>query len=191
MFVMPNQDGIVTVTAPGCHPEPGCFYPGTTILIINSGNGVVLSLTAGNNGEINSELPATINDRMLITITDPFGNQTTFEKSQYVNPVTGETAVGAGGGTVEGPGGVELRIPEGALDKALVLKIEGFDEASLPYPAEQQPGGGPGSVAGPANFGSGIKIRANGEARFKKEVKRISTRRRKRSTLVTSRRSSG
>jgi hypothetical protein len=46
---------------------------------------------------------------------DPSGNVTTLERSKFVDPETGETAIGPGGGTVEGPGGVELRIPEGAL----------------------------------------------------------------------------
>ncbi|MEO8501682.1 MAG: hypothetical protein ABI565_12255, partial [Vicinamibacteria bacterium] len=118
-FSFPNADGLVTVSAPN-----GTFPPGTEILIINSGNGVVLGLTAGNDGQVNGQIPASLSDTLLITVTDPFGNTTTFQSSKFVNPATGETAIGPGGGTVDGPGGTAIDIPEGALSKGLTLKLD-------------------------------------------------------------------
>lgn len=113
VFGVPDETtGLVTVSAPA-----GSFPPGTTILIVNSGNGVVLSLTADNGGAVSGELPASIDDRLLVTVADPLGNAVTFERSQYViDPATGETAVGAGGGVVTSPEapGFELRVRGGA-----------------------------------------------------------------------------
>ena len=113
-FSFPDAEGYVHVTAPA-----GTLAPGSTILIINSTNGFVATFTADNDGAVGllvpAVLPATTSDRLFVTITDPQGNVTTFERSQYENPATGETAIGPGGGTVKGAGGVELRLPSGAV----------------------------------------------------------------------------
>jgi hypothetical protein len=122
VFSVPDAQGYVHVTAPA-----GTLAPDSTILIINSGNGFVATFTADNDGAVGllveAVLPATINDRLFVTVTDPQGNVTTFQRSQFVNPATGETAIGPGGGTVKGAGGVELRLPEGAVEQGVRLKI--------------------------------------------------------------------
>jgi hypothetical protein len=168
VFGMPNADGIVTVTAPRCHPEPGCFYPGTTILIINSGNGAVLSLTAGNDGEIASSLPASLNDTLLVSITDPFGNTTSFQKSEFVDEATGETGVGPGGGTVRSTdGAAELRIPEGALENGVTFKVSVVPESELPdlFPnAEHE------RILEGGHLGGMVRIEASQDVTFRKEV---------------------
>jgi hypothetical protein len=110
-------------------------------------------------------LPATISDRLIVSITDPLGNTTSFERSKFVNPATGETAIGPGGGTVEGVGGVEMRIPEGALDKGVTLKIESVSAAQL---AADLPGQRP-DLEG-AHTGSALKITSEDKPTFKKAV---------------------
>ena len=92
--------------------------------------------------------PASISDRILITLTDPAGFSVSFEKSKFTAP-DGTTGIGPGGGTVEGPGGVELRIPEGALEQGVTLQIESFDENFLP--PDQKPD------LPNSNFGAGLK----------------------------------
>ncbi len=134
----------------------------------NAGNGTVLSLTAGNNGEVApAQMPATINDRMLVTITDPKGNVTSFERTKFVAE-DGTTAIGVSGGTVDGPGGLELRIPEGALDKAVTLKIEPLVLA----PGDPKPDLGTDAGGDPlATVGAALKISSPDQPTFKKEVK--------------------
>jgi Bacterial Ig-like domain len=137
-FSFPDANGIVKVTAPGCWPDPGCFMPGTEILLINSGNGVVLTLTAENDGAVGSlvpaEMPASLSDRILVTITDPLGNTVSFAKSEFVDPETGRVGVGPGGATVEAAdgSGMELRIPEGAVQGGVSLKLEGLGPEAFP-----------------------------------------------------------
>jgi hypothetical protein len=170
-FSFPNQDGLVKVTAPA-----GTLPPGTEVLIINSGNGVVATFTAENDGAVGSlvpaELPASINDQLFITVTDPLGNVVTFTRSQFTNPATGETAVGPGGGTIEGPGGVELRIPEGALDKGVVFKIEGVTAEQLKtlFP-NQKPDFSDASGNPQGLLASGLKIESADKPTLKKEAK--------------------
>jgi hypothetical protein len=155
VFAMPDQNGNVQVSAPA-----SSFPAGSTILIVDQTNGIVLSLTAFNDGSVSGQLPATIDDVLSVTITAPDKTTATFTRSQFVAP-DGTTAVGSGGGTVTGPGGVELRIPQGALDKGVTFKIESFgpdlfvERPDLPN----------------ANFGSGLKITAPAMPVFKKEVK--------------------
>src|SRR4029453_6132201 len=92
-------------------------------------------------------------------ITTPTGETSTFERTKYVAP-DGTTAIGAAGGVIEGAGGSEVGIPEGATHKAVVMKIEPFDAAFMPD-RPTTPG---------ANFGSGIKIGSTSETHFKKEI---------------------
>lgn len=172
VFSMPDADGIVTLTAP-----PGTLAPGSEILIINSGNGFVATVTAENDGSVGNLIPATlpasISHSLLVTITDPLGNVTTFTRSQFENHATGETAIGPGGGTVKAAdgSGVELRIPEGALEEGVTLKLTGFDLADLPQDQQQLPDFGDPGASGSVHFGRGLKIESADKPEFKKEVK--------------------
>ena len=124
------ENGMTKVTAP-----PGSLPPFSEVLILNATNGAALWLQVDGEGCIgclggSNELPATINDRLMVTITDPQGNVTTFERSKFVK-ADGTVAIGPGGGTVEGAGGVELRIPSGALENGAELKVEGLSAETL------------------------------------------------------------
>lgn len=125
-FSFPDAQGNVQITAPA-----GTFPPGTVVLVVNAGNGVVVSYTALNDGSIHGEIPASIDDRLMITITDPTGNVVNFERSKFIAP-DGRTAIGPAGGTVDGPGGVQLRIPDGALTKGATFRIEAFGADKYP-----------------------------------------------------------
>ncbi|MEA2462924.1 MAG: hypothetical protein QOJ98_671, partial [Acidobacteriota bacterium] len=152
-FAFPDAEGIVRITA-----RAGTFPPGTVVLVVNAGNGVVVSYTTLNDGSINGEIPASIDDRLLITITDPTGNVVNIERSKFIAP-DGRTAIGPGGGTVDGPGGVQLRIPDGALTKGAVFRIEGFGPEAYPErPALPN-----------AHFGSGLRITSEQMPKLAKE----------------------
>jgi hypothetical protein len=161
-FTMPGPNGLVTVSAP-----PGSLPPGTRVLIVNAGNGIVVSFTVGNDGSFTGTFPATINDRLDVTVTDPQGNIVQFTRSQFkATDGSGKTAIGSGGGIVEGPGGVELRIPEGALDQGAVFKIEAFG----PEVFSDRP-----DFDG-AHFGSGLRITSEQRPTLKKEGDLVFTR---------------
>lgn len=153
-FSYPDASGYVHISAP-----PGSFAPGTVITIIDAGNGFVLSLTVLNDGSVSADMQATINDLLNITVTDPLGAKSSFTKSQFV-AADGTVAVSSGGGTVSGPGGVELRIAPGTLDHAATFKITSFG----PEAFEDRPNT-------TLTFGGGLRVDANGQFSFKKEVK--------------------
>ena len=160
--------GIVKVEAPGCYTDENlerCLYPGTEVLVINATNGHVLWVRAGNEGQIdtNNEIVASIDDILIITVTDPFGNSTTFHRSQFQDPVTGETAVGPGGGTVTGPDGVELRIPEGALTKGVKFTLNSITEWDEDFFKEPPDLGSDDQGQPLVHFGSALQVKASGE----------------------------
>ena len=154
-FSFPDANGNIQVSAPA-----GSLTPGSTVMIVDLGNGIVLSLTALNDGSVSGSFQGTINDVLQVTVTDPTGSTTTYNRSQFVSP-DGRVAVGSAGGTVTGPGGVELDIPNGALDQAVVFQIQAFGPTQF---ADQPPLPG-------ANFGGGLQITVDHIPTFKQEVK--------------------
>lgn len=154
-FSFPDANGNIQVTAPA-----GSLTPGTRVQIVDQGNGIVLSLTALNDGSVSGVFQGTINDVLQVTVTDPNGATTTFTRSQFV-AADGSVAVGSAGGTVTGPGGIAMIIPAGALDQGAVFKIEPLDASAFP----QLPNA-PGTT-----FGGGMQITAPSKPIFKQEVK--------------------
>ncbi len=154
-FSFPDAAGVVTISAPA-----DSFPLGTQFLIINSISGEVVSLSVQNDGSVSGTIHATLNDRLVITITDADGRVTNLTRSQFEDPATGRTAVGTGGGEVKGPGGIALRIPEGALSSAVTLKITPVAEDQFPTKPD---------VPG-AHFGGGLRIESSGPVHFAKEV---------------------
>jgi hypothetical protein len=156
VFGFPDMNRQVTITAPA-----GALPPGTKVLVVNQGNGIVVSLTADNTGAINGQIIASISDRLLVTLTDPQGGVVTFERSEFV-AADGRTGIGPGGGVAHGANGLELRVPEGAVSQGVELTITPFDEtrfASDPQPALPE-----------AHFASGMQIDAPQRPTFTKEV---------------------
>ncbi len=155
-FSYPDADGFVTVSAPD-----GSLLPGTTVLIVNMSNAFVLSLSVGDQGAVSDRLQASTRDVLKVTVTDPYGNVTVYDRSDYVDPETGRTAVGAAGGVVAADG-FELRIPAGAIDGAVELKI-----SSVPIAADDPRPALEGGTLAP----NALRIEATGQTDFKDEIK--------------------
>ncbi len=106
--------------------------------------------------------------RTVHVAQDPLGNVTTFTRSEYVAE-DGTTGIGPGGGTVRGDGGVELRIPEGALKKGATFKLALVDPSELPtlFPNAQHE-----TLAESlgAHHGSVLRLEASEGTRLEKEA---------------------
>ncbi len=163
VFTFPDDQGLVTLNGP-----PGTLAPGSTILVVNESTGEVSTLGVNNDGsvsDVGGRLVANIADRLIVTITDLQGRQTTFKRSEYVEP-DGTTAVGNGGGEILGDGGVEVRIPEDAVMNgvAAILKIAAISLDQLPEGALPDIGL-PGATASTA-----LKLESPEPPAFNKEV---------------------
>ncbi|HEX7149903.1 MAG TPA: Ig-like domain-containing protein [Thermoanaerobaculia bacterium] len=158
VILMP-ENGMIKVNAPA-----GSLPPGTQVLIVNTGNASVVSLMVGNDGSFTGEIPGSINDVLLITVSDPLGNVYSFERSKFVaTDGSGRVAIGAAGGTVEGPGGTGLIIPAGALTRGAVFRVEPFG----PEAFEERP-----EFPG-VQFGSGLRIISEDKPTLKEEGKLV------------------
>jgi hypothetical protein len=155
VFAMPDQNGNVAISAPA-----NSFPAGTTILIVDQTNGVVLSVTVANDGSVSGQMPAAIDDILAVTITAPDKTTASFTRSKFVAP-DGTTAIGPGGGTVTGPNNTAVIIPQGALTKGVTFKLDQLDQSAFPVlPAWQG-----------LNFGAGLRVSAPSMPTFSKELK--------------------
>ncbi|HET7720714.1 MAG TPA: Ig-like domain-containing protein, partial [Acidimicrobiales bacterium] len=153
-FSMPDADGQVAITMP-----PGTLPPGTTILVVNQASGVVMSFTVGNDGALHETLPASVGDRLTITISDPSGSSVTFDRSQYTG-TDGTVALGTAGGTIEAPGGFAVRVPDGALQGGTVFSIKPVSREQLPSTPDLPD----------VTFASGLEMSTRGPRLLDKEV---------------------
>jgi hypothetical protein len=158
VFAMPDSNGNVAISA-----AAGSFPAGSTILIVDQTNGVVYSLTVFNDGSVTGSMPATINDLLQITFTDPSGNVTSFTRSQFVAS-NGATAIGPGGGTVTGPNGTGLIVPAGAVNSGVTFQLSTFEQSAFPDMPDVDN----------LQFGSGLSIQTTGTTtQFNQEIKLV------------------
>jgi hypothetical protein len=150
----PDADGYVTLTGP-----EGTLPPGSEVLVINNGSGEVSTFPVQNDGSLTGRFFAVLTDRLQITITDTFGNVTTFNRNSYVRD-DGMTSVNSGGGIVEGPTGAEVRVPEGALNPfdVALMRLSAIPQFLL---GELQKIGAPGLV-----IAGGVRVESPGAAFF-------------------------
>ncbi|MDO8680897.1 MAG: Ig-like domain-containing protein [Acidobacteriota bacterium] len=153
VFSFPNAEGQVTLSGP-----PGTLAPGSTVLVVNETTGEVSTLPVFNDGSVGGDLVAENSDRLIVTITDLIGRQTSFKRSEYVAP-DGTTAVGNGGGEILGPGGVEVRIPEDAVMNgvAAILKIVALQLASVRWACNVGDGAAAGGRDAPSATRSPVR----------------------------------
>jgi hypothetical protein len=161
----PDSQGQVHVKVPADK-----LPSGTQVLVINTTSAFVASFSIVGGVALDDTMPATLNDRLLVTITYPDGNITTFTKSTFIGP-NGETAVNSGGGVVHAKDDprYEIRIPEGALEKGVIFEAEVYTPAAGdPLPEVGTDAEFPDAISA---FGAGLRWKTSDPTvKFKKEV---------------------
>ena len=122
----PDADGFITVTA-----TQGSAETGNTVLLINDTSGEIQSVTPATNGSFTGKVRGQLGDEIKVILMDYSGNRTLISYITYKSD-DGKYLVTAKGGKVEGEGGAQLDIPEGALVGPTVLKVTALSEANLP-----------------------------------------------------------
>lgn len=84
-------------------------------------------------GSLAFQLKASLGERLKVTVQTRDGRTVSGFIGRYVAP-DGRTTLGQDGGRVEGPGGLAVVVPEGALEAPVELRVEALNEA--PAPAE-------------------------------------------------------
>ncbi|HWQ00461.1 MAG TPA: Ig-like domain-containing protein [Vicinamibacterales bacterium] len=112
----------------------GTADPGGVVLVKNLRTNALTTLTPNADGSFSGTIAASRSDRLELTIQDAAGNRTTVPVPPF-RGADGSVVVGEAGGRVEGPGGVFVEIPAGALPEGTVVKVEPVAETQLPLPA--------------------------------------------------------
>lgn len=141
---VPDDEGFVTVTG-----TLGSVNPGDTVIVFNERTGYVVVATVAADGSFIARIPAETTERLQIISHDQNGNETTIDVSGFVrrDPVTGEilsVVVGRDGATVEGPDGIELTVPTGAVQGAAEISVSRSD---VPFALPDDIAGDPEAVA--------------------------------------------
>jgi len=123
---IPDASGKATVSG-----TQGTAVPGGSVNIKNVANGAITTLTPNADGSFSGQVTASPADKLELTIIDADGNKTTVAVPAFRN-ADGSVVVGAVGGRVEGPGGVVVDIPAGALPEGTVVKVDPAVAADLP-----------------------------------------------------------
>jgi hypothetical protein len=111
------------------------FPPGSHLLILNYSNQVVLTLTIDNDGGVSGTLPATLDDAMMVTLTDPDARTLTKNVSRYVDAATGRTAVGTFGARWR-PAGLQLSLPGRGAEGH---RVQAGGGGAVSIPADKRP----------------------------------------------------
>lgn len=149
----PTDTFDVTVTIP-----EGALPPWAIVEIEALEMGSYASGVMPPKGDLVFNLKANLGERLKITVQLMDGRSLQGTISRYVS-ADGRTTVGVDGGRVEGPGGLALILPPGALSSPVELAIEPM--AALPTVAE-------GAVLETERLMPGLQIRSQGPVQFLK-----------------------
>ncbi len=128
----PDADGLITVTG-----SQGSVELGASVLVINDTSGEIVGVQPATNGSFTAKIAAQLGDEIQVVMMDAAGNQTLISYLTFKSD-DGRYLVTARGGKVDGDGGSQLVIPDGALLGPAVVKLTTVAEAALsqPVPAE-------------------------------------------------------
>ncbi|MGB2715172.1 MAG: putative Ig domain-containing protein [Vicinamibacterales bacterium] len=114
---IPDTTGTTTITG-----SQGTADPGGVVVVRNLRNNALTTLTPNTDGSFSGVVSALRSDRLEMTIRDAAGNETTVPVAAF-RDANGAVVVGAAGGRVEGPGGVFVEIPVGAVPDGTVVRV--------------------------------------------------------------------
>jgi hypothetical protein len=124
----PDADGLITVTG-----SQGSVELGASVLVINDTSGEIVGVQPATNGSFTARIAAQLGDEIQVVMMDEAGNQTLISYLT-IKSDDGRYLVTAKGGKVEGEGGSQLVIPDGALLGPAVVKVTQIAQEDLPHP---------------------------------------------------------
>ncbi len=120
-----GETGRTTITT-----TQGTAGPHDTVSIINKTQGTSMPVLVEADGSFSVNIDAEIIDEVVVSITDPAGNETVVSVGPFRNP-DGSTVIGPQGGQLEAENGVILDIPPGAFPNGAIVRITGLTEAEI------------------------------------------------------------
>jgi len=147
----PDANLNITVTIPA-----GAVPPWSLVEIANPGLGSDASGVMPPSGNLVVAMSANLGDRLTATVQLRNGQIVTGTLSCYVAP-DGHTTLGVDGGRVQGPGGLAITVPAGAVAAPVELQVQALPQ--LPAIAD-------GAVMAWERTGPGLRISASAPVTF-------------------------
>ena len=122
---IPDDTGKTTVTT-----TQGTASPHDTVSIINKTQKISTPILVNADGSFNATVAADIMDEVVISITDPAGNETEVNLGRFRNSA-GHGVIGPEGGQLESDNNIILDIPAGAFPDGAVVRIAGITEENI------------------------------------------------------------
>ncbi|MBW1902720.1 MAG: Ig-like domain-containing protein, partial [Deltaproteobacteria bacterium] len=122
---IPDNTGRTTITA-----TQGTAGPHDTVSVINKTQNISSPVLVEADGSFSATIDANIIDEVVISITDPAGNETVVSTGLFRNP-DGSVGVGPQGAQIEADNGAVLDIPEGAFPNGAIVRFTGLTEAEI------------------------------------------------------------
>ena len=111
---IPDDTGRTTITT-----TQGTVGPHDSVMIVNRTQNISVPVLVNPDGSFSASIDAAIMDEVVISITDPAGNETIVAIEQFRNP-DGSTVIGPSGGRLVADNGVYIDIPSGAFPSGAV-----------------------------------------------------------------------
>ena len=122
---IPDETGRTTITA-----TQGTAGPHDTVSVINQTQNTTTPVLVEADGSFSVTVDAQMIDTVVISITDPSGNETVVSAGLFRNP-DGSVGVGPQGAQIEADNGAVLDIPEGAFPNGAIVRFTGLTEAEI------------------------------------------------------------
>jgi PKD repeat protein len=125
---IPEDQGTTAISA-----TQGTAGPHDTVKIINKTQDISTPVLINENGSFSAIIDANIIDEVVISITDPAGNETVVSVGPFHNP-DGSTVIGPEGGYLVAENGVIIDISAGTFPNGAVVRVAGLSEAQIGIP---------------------------------------------------------
>lgn len=123
---IPDADGKTIVSA-----TQGSAGVHDTVTVINKTKNISMPALVNPDGSFSTTIKAGLTDKLVISIKDRAGNETTVSIDRFRNP-DGSTVIGPEGGKLEAENGVILDIPPGTFPKGAIVRIKALSESNIP-----------------------------------------------------------
>ncbi|RLB24940.1 MAG: hypothetical protein DRG71_04700, partial [Deltaproteobacteria bacterium] len=123
---IPREEGKTTVT--GTQGTAGVH---DTVVVVNKTKNISQPALVQPDGSFSTTIEAGLTDEIVISITDPAGNETVVPVGPFRDP-DGSTVIGPQGGILEAENGVVLEIPEGAFPDGAIVRVTALTQSDIP-----------------------------------------------------------
>jgi len=126
---------VITATIPDTGQTTVSATQGTagahdTVTIINQTQELYVPVLVNPDGSFSTNIDAELMDEIVISITDPAGNETKVNLGRFKNS-DGHAVIGPEGGQLEADNNIILDIPPGAFPEGAVVRIAGMSEEDV------------------------------------------------------------